>query len=87
MNFKNNKMTHGILLMGLSSIGMVSGAQAEDRRAAEETIVVSGRVSEDPSAPVKGIVATKTLSATKTVADLVKTPQSVSVITRDQMNA
>lgn len=87
MNFKNNKMTHSIWLMGLSSIGMMSGAQAEDRRAAEETIVVSGRVSEDPSAPVKGIVATKTLSATKTVADLVKTPQSVSVITRDQMNA
>ncbi|MGU0055948.1 hypothetical protein ACVXG7_09060 [Enterobacter hormaechei] len=43
-------------------------------------------VSEEPTAPVKGIVATKTLSATKTSAEIVKTPQSVSVITRDQMN-
>ncbi|CDZ84280.1 ferrichrome-iron TonB-dependent receptor [Citrobacter koseri] len=33
------------------------------------------------------MVATKTLSATKTSAELVKTPQSVSVVTRDQMDA
>ncbi len=31
-------------------------------------------------------MATQTLSATKTRAEIVKTPQSVSVITRDQMN-
>lgn len=44
-------------------------------------------VSQEPTAPVKGMVATKTLSATKTSAELVKTPQSVSVVTRDQMDA
>ncbi len=54
---------------------------------AEETLVVTASSNEDPTAPVKGIVATKTLSATKTAAGLVKTPQSVSVITRDQMAA
>ena len=58
-------------------------AQAETK---EETITVTQGVSEEPTAPVKGIVATKTLSATKTSAEIVKTPQSVSVITRDQMN-
>ncbi len=55
--------------------------------AAEETMVVTQGNSEDPTAPLKGMVATKTLSATKTSAELVKTPQSISVVTRDQMNA
>ena len=32
-------------------------------------------------------MATRTLSATKTAAEIVKTPQSVSVVTRDQMRA
>ena len=32
--------------------------------AAEETIVVTAASGEDPTAPLKGIVATKTLSAT-----------------------
>nr|WP_282576021.1 TonB-dependent siderophore receptor [Citrobacter koseri] len=53
----------------------------------EETILVTQGVSQEPTAPVKGMVATKTLSATKTSAELVKTPQSVSVVTRDQMDA
>ncbi|MBF8468606.1 TonB-dependent siderophore receptor, partial [Klebsiella oxytoca] len=55
--------------------------------AAEETLVVTAGSSEDPTAPLKGIVATRTLSATKTAAEIVKTPQSVSVVTRDQMRA
>ncbi|NWC64244.1 TonB-dependent siderophore receptor [Cedecea sp. P7760] len=87
MHFKNNKVTHSLWLMGFSTMGMVGGVQAQERQGSEETLVVTGSVSEDPSAPLKGMVATKTLSATKTAADLVKTPQSVSVITRDQMNA
>ncbi|HCD6066687.1 TPA: TonB-dependent siderophore receptor, partial [Klebsiella oxytoca] len=55
--------------------------------AAEETLVVTAGSSEDPTAPLKGIVATRTLSATKTAAEIVKTPQSISVVTRDQMRA
>ncbi len=77
--FKKNK----IMQLWLLSLATVSVAvQAENK---EETVVVTGSVSQEPTAPVKGIVATKTLSATKTSADIVKTPQSVSVITRDQM--
>lgn len=77
--FKKNK----IMQLWLLSLVTVSVAvQAENK---EETVVVTGSVSQEPTAPVKGIVATKTLSATKTSADIVKTPQSVSVITRDQM--
>jgi iron complex outermembrane receptor protein len=77
--FKNNK----IMQMWLLSLATVSvAAQAESK---EETLVVTQGVSQEPTAPVKGIVATKTLSATKTSAEIVKTPQSVSVITRDQM--
>lgn len=87
MQFKNNKITQGLWLMNITAAGVSGSVWAETTRPAEETMVVSGRVSEEPTAPFSGMVATKTLSATKTAADLIKTPQSVSVITRDQMNA
>ena len=78
--FKYNKITK-LWVTGLAVATLAGQALAE------ETLVVTASSSEDPTAPVKGIVATKTLSATKTAAGLVKTPQSVSVITRDQMAA
>ncbi|POP43403.1 TonB-dependent siderophore receptor [Superficieibacter electus] len=79
--FKNNKIMHFWLM------SIATAAASVQAQAAEETMVVTQGNSEDPTAPLKGMVATKTLSATKTSADLVKTPQSVSVVTRDQMNA
>ncbi|EMF1903772.1 TonB-dependent siderophore receptor [Raoultella ornithinolytica] len=78
--FKYNKITK-LWVTGLAVATLAGQALAE------ETLVVTASSNEDPTAPVKGIVATKTLSATKTAAGLVKTPQSVSVITRDQMAA
>ncbi|HIG8363530.1 TonB-dependent siderophore receptor [Klebsiella oxytoca] len=79
--FKYNKITAlWTATLAVSSIG-------NQALAAEETLVVSAGSSEDPTAPLKGIVATRTLSATKTAAEIVKTPQSVSVVTRDQMRA
>lgn len=79
--FKYNKITAlWTATLAVSSIG-------NQALAAEETIVVTAGSSEDPTAPLKGIVATRTLSATKTAAEIVKTPQSVSVVTRDQMRA
>lgn len=77
--FKYNKITAlWTATLAVSSIG-------NQALAAEETLVVTAGSSEDPTAPLKGIVATRTLSATKTAAEIVKTPQSVSVVTRDQM--
>ncbi|MGG7444617.1 TonB-dependent siderophore receptor [Kosakonia oryzendophytica] len=82
--FKNNKIMQ-LWLLSLT-VGAAS-SPALAKNAGEETLLVTPGAAEDPTAPVKGMVATKTLAATKTAADLVKTPQSVSVITRDQMKA
>ncbi|EOL8939833.1 TonB-dependent siderophore receptor [Cronobacter dublinensis] len=81
MVMKNKK----IITLGLFSLAAGCGAQAATP--GEETMVVTRGVAEDPHAPLKGMVATKTRSATKTSADLIRTPQSVSVVTRDQMAA
>jgi len=43
--------------------------------------------SESPIGPVSGYVATRSLSATKTDTPLIETPQSISVVTRDQIRA
>ncbi len=77
----------GLTLLG-SAVLMPLGATYA-ATSTEETLVVSGntQVSEDPTLPVKGMVATKSLSATKTPTEILKTPQSVSVVTRDQMDA
>ena len=51
------------------------------------TLVVTATSSEVPSAPLKGIVAKSSDAGTKMAAPLVKTPQNISVVTRDQMDA
>ncbi len=79
--FKNNNITK------IWVTGLALASCAGQVRAAEETLVVTAGSGEDPTAPLRGIVATKTLSATKTAAELIKTPQAVSVVTRDQMKA
>ncbi|AVE61306.1 MULTISPECIES: TonB-dependent siderophore receptor [Citrobacter] len=79
--FKNNKIMQ-LWVLSLATVSTTTFAKTQ-----EETILVTQGVSQEPTAPVKGMVATKTLSATKTSAELVKTPQSVSVVTRDQMDA
>lgn len=50
-----------------------------------DTIYVEGK-TEYATGRVKGIVATRSMLATKSDIPLIKTPQSVSVITRDQMD-
>ncbi|QLA80692.1 TonB-dependent siderophore receptor [Acidovorax sp. JMULE5] len=49
--------------------------------------VSAGAEQESPTAPVTGFVAKRALSATKTDTPLIETPQAISVITRDQMEA
>ncbi|WP_245465906.1 TonB-dependent receptor plug domain-containing protein, partial [Mesorhizobium sp. M7A.T.Ca.TU.009.02.1.1] len=51
-----------------------------------DPINVQERV-ESAFGPVKGYVATKGSTGTKTDTPLIETPQSISVITRDQMEA
>ncbi|HEY9347871.1 MAG TPA: TonB-dependent siderophore receptor [Inquilinus sp.] len=49
-------------------------------------IVVTGQ-GEDPTGPVQGFVANTGLSATKTNTPLIETPQSISVVPKDQITA
>ncbi|ADU71505.1 TonB-dependent siderophore receptor (plasmid) [Pantoea sp. At-9b] len=53
---------------------------------AEETLTVNADVREGVAAPLPGYVAKESASGTKTATPLRKTPQSISVITRDQMD-
>ncbi|WP_311222881.1 MULTISPECIES: TonB-dependent siderophore receptor [unclassified Acidovorax] len=66
-------------------------AQATNEPVAESTLapvtVKAGAEQENPTAPVSGFVAKRALSATKTDTPLIETPQAISVITRDQMEA
>ncbi len=57
-----------------------------DDRLTLGTIAIQGR-GENATGPVDGYVARRSATATKTDTPLIETPQSISVITRDQMDA
>lgn len=70
----------------------IPALQAQDQAQTQdslqlEPIVVQGAGREDPKAPVSGYVATTSSTASKTGTPLVETPQSISVITADQLKA
>ena len=52
-----------------------------------QTTTVPSTTAEATLAPVTGYVAQRALSATKTDTPLIETPQAISVVTRDQMEA
>jgi iron complex outermembrane receptor protein len=50
-------------------------------------VTVQGQAQQDAWGPVQGYVAQRSLTATKTDTPLIETPQSISVVTRDEMDA
>nr|WP_241764030.1 TonB-dependent siderophore receptor [Winslowiella toletana] len=54
--------------------------------AGEETLTVTAAARESVTSPLKGSVAKESASGTKTATPLRKTPQAISVITRQQMD-
>ncbi|MFF7710860.1 TonB-dependent siderophore receptor [Pseudomonas sp. NPDC007930] len=53
----------------------------------QSTNITSSYASDSVNEPIVGYVATRSLSATKTDTPLIETPQSISVVTKDQMRA
>jgi len=78
------------LMLGLASIGahaQESPAAASGTDAAKELPAVQVRSSaEDPLGPGVGYVAKRSMTGTKTDSSLLTNPQSVSVVTRQQMD-
>ncbi|BES85837.1 TonB-dependent siderophore receptor [Pectobacterium araliae] len=80
--------TYRLPLVLTSSIFLISVAQAEEKTTPHnDVILVTANGTESVTAPLKGFVAKESASGTKVATPLVKTPQAISVITRDQMDA
>jgi len=91
--------TEAALAQLLAGSGLQALKIAEDRYRLEaiphtegamelQATTISGAYqSESPTGPVTGYVATRSLSGTKTDTALIETPQSISVVTKDQMRA
>ncbi|MFK8258450.1 TonB-dependent siderophore receptor [Erwinia sp. AnSW2-5] len=75
---------HTMRLILASALLIAPAAQAAT--AAENTLTVTAETQESVTAPTKGIVAKESASGTKTATPLRKTPQSISVVTREQMD-
>ncbi len=77
-----------LALASLSS-GVLSAAEQVTKNAAEAVelgaTTVTGQALEKPSAHVPGYVAKRNMSATKTDTPITETPQSLSVVTSDEI--
>ncbi|QNH03386.1 TonB-dependent siderophore receptor [Pseudomonas sediminis] len=77
-----------LALASLSS-GVLSAAEQVTKNAAEPVelgaTTVTGQALEKPSAHVPGYVAKRNMSATKTDTPITETPQSLSVVTSDEI--
>ncbi|UUE08759.1 TonB-dependent siderophore receptor [Dickeya zeae] len=84
-SWQKNKNAMPVMLA--STLLVAAHAQAAETTTSADTMVVSATAAESVTAPLKGIVAKESASGTKTSTPLIKTPQSVTVVTRDQMDA
>lgn len=65
-----------------------AAAHAQTTEAALPAVTISADPAQQSATePVRGFVARRALSATKTDTPLIETPQAISVVTRDQMEA
>ena len=71
---------------GTTDQGTGEAGKADDP-VALPAIPVTAEGEEDPTQPIDGYVAKHETTGTKTDTPLIETPQSISVITRDQMEA
>lgn len=78
--------THAVRLLVASTLFILPAAHAAGVYEAENTLTVIAEARESVIAPLKGVVAKESASGTKTETPLLRTPQSISVVTRDQMD-
>lgn len=84
---KLSTVINPITLFISSTILLITSAHAQSQTAAENTITVTAVAPEDSTDYLQGYVATKNLSATKADTSITRTPQSVAVVTADEMKA
>lgn len=70
-----------------NTVTLVRGTAADGAVVLDPLQIDANRRAESPWGPVAGFVATRGATATKTDTPLLETPQSISVVTRDQMDA
>jgi len=78
------------MLLAAASILTLNAAAAQEKKAADgstalEAVVVEGGGEERGDGPVGGYVAKKSLAGTKTDTPIARTPQTVSVVPKEQM--
>jgi iron complex outermembrane receptor protein len=78
----------GLPIGTLSAVGtaLAQAAQPAAEPAAQPTTLPAIRVSAQPDAAGSGYVAKRSATGTKTDTPIVETPQSISVVTREQMD-
>lgn len=70
-----------------ATAGGISSSAQEQQDTTLAPIILQGQGGEDPRGPVQGYVAKTSATASKTGTPILETQQSISVITRDQIEA
>ncbi len=94
---RHHRSLHTFLLLGVAASSLVPACllsgTAQAQQAAQTPAIALDPISvqtdgqtESPTGPVRGYVARQTVTGSKTNTPIVEVPQSISVVTRDQMN-
>lgn len=76
----------GVSVLALCAASQIGVARAQESGAQQlEEINVQGQGKETAEGPVDGYVASRTATGSKTDTPLVETPQSISIVTRDEI--
>ncbi|AUB75346.1 ferric siderophore receptor [Pseudomonas sp. Lz4W] len=82
----NVRLNTGVLVLALCTHGFNSSANAQEPLQLD-AVNVTGEALEETDGPVTGYIATHSTAGTKTLSAIHETPQSISVVTRDLIDA
>ncbi|PZQ12931.1 MAG: TonB-dependent siderophore receptor [Ancylobacter novellus] len=75
----------GVSVLALCAAAQIGVARGQESAQQLEEINVQGQGKETAEGPVDGYVASRTATGSKTDTPLVETPQSISIVTRDEI--
>ncbi|WP_420213851.1 TonB-dependent siderophore receptor [Janthinobacterium fluminis] len=87
MLFQRRPLVLALVQAGALMLGGPALAQSLGERTLPAVTVEAGSEQDSATAPVRGFVARRAASATKTDTPLLETPQAISVVTRDRIEA
>ncbi len=83
---RSGAQRRSLLLAGTAAGALAGVLPAAAQQTQLDTVTVEAEAQQTPTGPIEGYVAKRTITGSKTDTPVLEVPQSVFVVTRDQMD-